>query len=54
MRQQLFALALQKFGKPNPKLLLKQESQQVVSLLQFSPHTALVALKEKINKVGQK
>jgi len=53
MREQLFALAMQKFGKPNAKLVLKQESQQVVSLFQFSPHDALSELKKQINKAAQ-
>ena len=48
MRQQLFALAMQKQGKSKASELLKEESQQVVGLFQFSPHQALLELKAEL------
>ena len=45
MRQQLFALAMQKQTKSKASELLKEESQQVVGLFQFSPHKAILELK---------
>ena len=50
MRQQLFSLAMQKQGKSKASELLKEESQQVVGLLQFSPHQAILELKAELQE----
>ncbi|MDE0736536.1 MAG: hypothetical protein OSB47_11980, partial [Pirellulaceae bacterium] len=50
MRQQLFALALKKQAKTKASDLLKEESRQVVGLLQFSPHRAILDLKEELKE----
>ena len=50
MRQQLFSLAMQKQGKSKASELLKEESQQVVGLFQFSPHQAILELKAELQE----